>query len=254
MFGKVKHIHVKCFEWSNARSVSEPFSSQDVYRAVDSLQTRMNRLTEDSTLVSGTHGRDRRNSRGILKIDLQRARRYGMKEDGHSGREKYTFGGIVFIYDPRRNKEVTSYPSRDFSSDGSGTKVSEPILLAKFPNPQRDPNVMQIIADKENWTSHSVLVVDMSGSMRRDDVNGARCRSDGVWMSLARDWIKAQIDKGTRSATDLISVVLMSDKAKCVVRCQPTDWVLFNEFLDLREWSRERPEGPGNYMPALKMA
>jgi hypothetical protein len=29
--------------------------------------------TEDSTLLSGTHGRDRRETRGINKIDLQRA-------------------------------------------------------------------------------------------------------------------------------------------------------------------------------------
>ena len=40
----------------------------------------------------------------------------------------------------------------------------------------------------QRWTSHSVLVVDMSGSMRRDDVNGGRCRSDGVWIALASDY------------------------------------------------------------------
>ena len=79
--------------------------------------------TEHSTLISGTHGRDRREERGIEKIDLQRARRYGMKEAAHHGREKYTYGGIVFIYDPWRKREVTSFPAPDASLATSGTNV-----------------------------------------------------------------------------------------------------------------------------------
>jgi hypothetical protein len=215
--------------------------------------------TEDSALVSSTHGRCRREKRGITKSELQSAKQYGMKEDGHSGRVKYTYGGIVFIYDPRTKKEVTSYRSQDISSDSSGTKCTKPITLEKAVCDLKHVgscnfNVKKVTTAKEEWTSHSVIVVDMSGSMRRDDVNGARCRSDGVWLSLARDLIKAPLDNGTRAATDFISVVLMSGEAKCVIRCQPTDWVLYNKFIDMREWSMERPEGPGNYMPALKMA
>jgi hypothetical protein len=57
----------------------------------------------------------------------------------------------------------------------------------------------EMIASHTVWTSHSVLVIDMSGSMRRDDVNGARCRSDGVWMALARDYVKAQLKKKART-------------------------------------------------------
>ena len=87
--------------------------------------------TEHSTLISGTHGRDRREERGIEKIDLQRARRYGMKEAAHHGREKYTYGGIVFIYDPWRKREVTSFPAPDASLATSGTKVVQPVLLDK---------------------------------------------------------------------------------------------------------------------------
>ena len=62
---------------------------------------RYARETSASTLLSGVHDRERREERDIDKIDLQRARRYGMKEDGKNGREKYTYGGVVFIYDPR---------------------------------------------------------------------------------------------------------------------------------------------------------
>jgi hypothetical protein len=57
-----------------------------------------------------THGRDRREEHGIEKIDLQRACCYGMKEAAHSGREKFTYGGIVFIYDPSPHLRIYSTP------------------------------------------------------------------------------------------------------------------------------------------------
>jgi hypothetical protein len=211
------------------------------------------RATALSTLHSGTHGRARREERGIQKIDLQRARRYGMKEAAHNGRHKYTYGGIVFIYDPLRNREVTSFPAKDISLDTSGTRAAQPVLLDKKPQYELPAEVQQhrdkcaeMMANFGAWTSHSVLVIDMSGSMRRDDVNGARCRSDGVWMVLARDYVKRELEKKTRSCTDLISVVLMRDEAEVVVRAEPTDWVLYNTLVDLREWDKVRPSGPGN--------
>jgi len=94
----------------------------------------------------------------------------------------------------------------------------------------------------------------MSGSMRRDDVNGARCRSDGVFMALARDFVKSQLDKKTRTSTDLISVIVMRDRAELVMSCEPIGWVLYNKLLDMREWTNHRPHGAGNYMRALDMA
>jgi hypothetical protein len=38
-----------------------------------------------------------------------------------------------------------------------------------------------------------MVVVDFSGSMRRDDVPGARCRSDAVFLTLCRDFVQPQI-------------------------------------------------------------
>jgi len=87
------------------------------------------RPTAESVLNSGLHGRQQREERGIQKIDLKRARRYGMKEPAKNGRIKYTYGGIVFIYDPRDNQEVTSYPSKDVASNSSGTTMTNPIIL-----------------------------------------------------------------------------------------------------------------------------
>ena len=161
--------------------------------------------TVDSTLVSAAHDRQRRSERRIQKIDLQRARRYGMAEHQTNGRIKYTYGGVVFIYCPIMNAAVTSWKvSEHLVSQTSGTTVTQPIHLAKhtFNNSSRilaeneryherltlllnssnisHTNNAATAAANNKWTSHSVLVVDMSGSMCRDDVNGARCRSDGV--------------------------------------------------------------------------
>lgn len=217
--------------------------------------------TAESVLNSGLHGRHRRKERGIQKIDLQRARRYGMKEPAKKGRVKYTYGGVVFIYDSHRNWEVTSYKDSSAGSTSSGTKIAQPIILQKnkaYENKEllaeRERSRLLLLEKKATWTSHSVLVVDMSGSMRRDDVNGARCRSDGVFMTLARDFVKRPLQNKTRSNRDLISVVLMREKAEVVLEYEMIDWALYNKFIDLRDWQEERPTGPGNYMPALEVA
>jgi hypothetical protein len=217
--------------------------------------------TEDSTLLSGVHGRQRRQERNIRKLDLQRARRYGMSEPAKNGRIKYTYAGVVFIYDPKTNREVTSFPAPDKFLATSGTTCSDPVLLSKVPQfdtefmkRQHQFDCRRVFQEKEKWKSHSVLVVDMSGSMRRDDVSGARCRSDGVWMIIARDFVKQQLDTKLASLYDVVSVVVMQDDAMVMVRCEPMDWVLYNKLLDFREWTTMRPSGPGNYMPALERA
>ncbi len=54
-----------------------------------------------------------------------------MVEKSRKGRLKYTYGGVVFIYDPKRNLEVTSFPSSNGSSSKSGTRVTKPIIIPK---------------------------------------------------------------------------------------------------------------------------
>ncbi len=224
--------------------------------------------TELSILHSAAHGRQCREERQIEKIDLQRARRYGMKEKARNGRLKYTYGGVVFIYDPVSNSEVTSYKSRDnndnymsSSSLSSGTKVAKPIILPKvddvddeYSKAVREIHRQALLKKKGSWKSHSILVVDMSGSMRRDDVNGARCRSDGIWMSLARDYVEKPLKMNTRDENDLISIIIMKEAAHVLFEFEPTDWVLYNKLIDMRDWMLLKPQGHGNYMPALDAA
>ena len=224
------------------------------------------RETAASSLLSGVHDRERRDERDIEKIDLQRARRYGMKEDGgKKGREKYTYGGVVFIYDPRLNMAITSWKSNN-ASNRSGTTTTTPIMLEKhtFDSKKERKEMayqhkrLTLLLNEEDgksqWTSHSVLVIDMSGSMRTDDVNGARCRSDGVWMALARDYVKDLLTKGLRGPNDLVSVVTMKEDAEVIIKCEPTSWTLYNKLIDLREWTKLKPSGHGFYLPAIAKA
>lgn len=217
-------------------------------------------LTVDSLLISSTHDRERREERDINKSDLQRARRYGMMEPGkHRSSSKYTYAGHVFIYDELRKKAITSWKIAKKAS--SGTAHVNPVLLQKsdahdgiWAKRQHGLLRTKLMENKHTWRSHSVLVVDMSGSMRTDDVNGARCRSDGVWLVLARDFVRKQLDEGSTSMYDVVSVILMGDEARIALSMEPVDWVLYNKLVDLREWTTERPKGGGNYLPALELA
>lgn len=192
-------------------------------------------------------------------MDLQRAKKYGLKERTYNGCYKYTYGGVVFIYDHVRKREVTSYMSSDRASSRSGTLFCKPVELEPK---EIDVDMIHqhsavretMLKDKRKWTSHSVLVVDMSGSMRKDDVNGAKCRADGVWATLARDYIKIPLENGTRTNTDLISIIIMQDEAKVLLICEPTDWCLYNRLVDYRNWTEMKPCGHGNYLPALEKA
>lgn len=143
-----------------------------LYKCLFETMTRGDE-TKFSTLVSATHGRQRREERGIDKVDLQRARKYGMREIARNGCYKYTYAGVVFIYNPKTNTEVTSYKCKDEIQDeeiSTGTRFSKPIILEKqkvdFKDVQsRKRTRDNLMKDKSLWTSHSVLVVDMSGEI-----------------------------------------------------------------------------------------
>jgi len=219
--------------------------------------------------------------RQIEKITLQEARRYGMSETQSNGRIKYTYAGLVFIFDPKHNRAITSWkidstrpckgkttveqPSNEYKKkkkeSKSGTRFYKPIMIQKSQDHEsmslklsHEEITTEVHKQKEKWASHTVIVVDMSGSMRDDDVDGARCRSDGVWTALARDYIKQQLEDGTCSAFDLVSVVAMRSTAKVVIQCEPMTYVLYNKLVAFREWENMKPEGHGNYKPAMEQA
>ena len=228
-------------------------------------------LTMNSVLGSTLHDRQRREERSIAKITLQEARRYGMSQQQAKGRIRYDYAGHVFIYDPRKNRAITSYKkdpnyvsaSRQGSENTnlpngqqrrrkkqkepkSGTMFQRPVMIQKSVDHITDTACSfhttiheQVRACPDKWSSNTVFVVDMSGSMREDDVNGARCRSDGVWTTLAKDFVQKQLEAETCSVYDVVSVVLMREEAEVVIECEPIDWVLYNKLVSFREVSEQ---------------
>jgi hypothetical protein len=71
-----------------------------------------------------------------------------------------------------------------------------------------------------------------------------------VWMALARDYVKKQLDDRTATNYDLVSVIVMKEDADVPLILEPIDWVLYNKLVDMREWTELRPSGPGNYVHA----
>jgi len=55
-----------------------------------------------------------------------------------------------------------------------------------------------------------------------------------VCMALARDYVRSHPEKIFRKQTDLISVIVMRDTAEIVMSREPSNFVLFNELLDMR--------------------
>jgi hypothetical protein len=68
---------------------------------------------QDSSLISHTHGRQRRLERNVEKGELKRAVKYGRKELANTGRDgqtrwRYTHDGVVLITDDTSKHEITS--------------------------------------------------------------------------------------------------------------------------------------------------
>jgi len=98
--------------------------------------------------------------------------------------------------------------------------------------------------------SHTIFVIDHSGSMRTDDVEGQR-RIDAVYDCLAERFIVDQLANGATEA-DKVSVVLMSEGAEVMLQEQSISHSLRRTFQSRR--SAARPRGHGNYVPAIDLA
>ena len=139
--------------------------------------------TSAVTLISHAHGRERRAERGIQRRELQAAIKHGEKVAANPGRRgekrwRFTHQGVVYITDETMRHEITSW-----RLDG-GEAVAE----------------AEASDDDRPTGSHVVLVVDHSGSMRRDDVPGYATRTAAVYDSLARDLVEGQLQGRAPSA------------------------------------------------------
>ena len=191
--------------------------------------------TEDITLISHAHGRTRRSERGINKIDLKKAIKNGKKERANPGRNgekrwRYTYQGIVYITDETSRHEITSWK----------TTEAEEIQRAA------------IIGSDIDCDAHFVLVVDHSGSMRKNDVPGYNTRLEAVYDCITRDLVKPQLHltKVGTAINVVVSLVELSGGASVVFTRKPVDDALLTTFEERKQHGHARSHG--HYIPALE--
>eukprot|EP00961_Rhodomonas_salina_P153542 2067475-Rhodomonas_salina.3 len=142
-------------------------------------------------------------------------------------RWRYTYNGVVYITDETSRHEITSW-----RIDGKDNSVAPAVL------------------ELGGLGSHAVLIVDSSGSMRKNDVPGYNSRAHAVYDCLAKDFVEAQVADG--AAKDVVvTVISMSDDATVVLDKQPLDESL---ATTLRRLGKKSPRSHGNYVPALEKA
>ena len=201
--------------------------------------------------ISSVHGEQRRLERMIEKHDLQAAVKYGEREEAFphpktgERRLKFTYNSVVHITDLTATREVTSWALADFP-------------LHKF---DIDEELSRQIAEQKRRissgemvaTSHTILVVDQSGSMKSSDVMGHRSRSRGAYYTIANEMIAQPLINDQLSFTDVVSIVEMRDEAVVTISKEPITWELHNKLVDLAD-NHFSAQGHGNYRPALSKA
>ena len=136
-------------------------------------------LTENVTVISHGHGRERRLERNIEKRDLQAAIKYGVKTSANPGQDgsqrwRYTHNGVVYLTDATSKHEITSWRENDTENE---------VPMVEFGS----------VINAGPYSSHIVLVVDCSGSMRTSDVSGFATRTAAVYECLAREFVEPQL-------------------------------------------------------------
>ena len=161
--------------------------------------------------------------RDIDKRDLQAAVLHGTAEQQvrvvrgrRIVRYKFTFAGVIYITDSTRTMEITSFPEPVLVDN---VAITHAMTLAHA----RALEV--ILTQPERWTSHTVIVVDQSGSMKKSDMRDCSNRADAVWVALSLDWVAPRLEKGDAKATDVVSLVTMNDEATVLLTHEPLDWL-----------------------------
>lgn len=101
-------------------------------------------------------------------------------------------------------------------------------------------------------TSHTVIVVDHSASMKTSDVTDFENRAKAVFGMLAVDFVAKQRLSGVAADTDVVSLVLMDDWVTVVFEREPMGLVLYNKLVGLHH--KVKPRSHGNFLPSLDQA
>ena len=230
----------------------DPFNGHGApARAVDEGggdRQRASQLTEEMTLLSTLHGRARRQLRDISKHDLKTVIKYGTKTVGRTinGERRWMFehGNTVVITDYACKKEVTSY--------NKAIEIERATITKQMMDNHTEA-VRVLSEDPHMCTTHSIIIIDQSASMKTCDVNCFRSRSDASYGTLALDYIAEQLHQmGDEFSIDAITIIEMRDEGTVFVDKEPLDWILFNKVLDRPLTSK--PRSHGSYLKSLEAA
>jgi hypothetical protein len=173
------------------------------------------------SILSSTHGRLRREQRDIDKQNLQRALKYGRRERAWGKRWQVEYDGITFITDSTMRQEVTAYPSPLPEAD-----VDASIMAASS-------KAKYLLEQKpELSTSHTVIVIDNSGSMlsKKNNVYLYRDSQNAAFSMTALEFIAEQLLNNTAGNSDMVSLVKFDSKASVEFSREPIGWPVTTKY------------------------
>lgn len=218
-----------------------------------------NRFTDKNTslisILSSAHGQLRREQRDIDKRDLQQALKYGRRESAWGERWQVEYDGITFITDSTMRREVTAYPSPLPEVDVGAASISA------------SSKAKHLLEQKpELSTSHTVIVIDNSGSMlsKKNDIHLYRDSQNAAFSMTALEFVAEQLFSNTAGNSDMVSLVKFGTEASVEFSREPIGWPVYNKILKhrntqnykSRQFAQEvddRTEG-SNFLPALRQA
>jgi hypothetical protein len=205
------------------------------------------------SILSSAHGRLRREQRDIDKRNLQRALKYGTCKTNWGGRWLVEYDGISFVTDPTKKHEITAFPSPLPEVD-----VENKALLANI-------KMKRLLEQKPDFsTSHTVIVIDNSGSMlsKKNDIHLYRDSQNAAFSMTALEFIAEQLLNNTAVNTDLVSLIKFDMKPSVEISREPISWPVYNKILAHRntQYYKDREHAPfrdamwgmSNYLPALE--
>ena len=223
-----------------------------------------NRFADKNTslisILSSVHGQLRREQRDIDKRDLQRALKYGKRQKAGGSLKKparwlVEFDGITFVTDRTMSREVTAYPSPLPEADIDASAME---AIGK---------VKRLLEQKPDLsTSHTVIVIDNSGSMlsKKNDIYMYRDCQNAAFSMTALEFIAEQLLNNTAGNSDSVSLIKFDAEASVEFSREPIGWPVYNDILrhrnkqtyNRRQFAPQMDElnGLSNYLPALKHA
>ncbi|KAL7542140.1 hypothetical protein ACHAXR_011560 [Thalassiosira sp. AJA248-18] len=207
------------------------------------------------TILSTVHGQLRREQRDIDKRDLQRALKYGRCERAWGQRWLVEYDGITFITDLTKRREVTAYPS---------PLPDIPVNYSTLDGHEKAKRLLQ--QKPELSTSHTVIVVDNSGSMlsKKNDVHLYRDSQNAAFSMTALEFVAEQLLSNTAVNSDMVSLVKFGERPSIEFSREPIGWPVYNKILTHRNKDKyvnrqhapymDEVLGGSNYLPALKAA